>query len=366
MLTELNQINIIVWRENLSKNLNKKVLFWGLLLSIFLVISIILGVSFGSTNISPKIVYEFLGHKLFGIELRSEIPKSVGTIIWEIRFPRTILAGITGASLALCGVLMQCITRNSVSDPYILGISSGASTGAVSVIVFSGSLAGMLGIAGGAFIGSIICGVLVFMIGTRFGKTSSTTRLVLSGLALSTIFSAITNLLIYSAENSNQAKAAIFWIMGSLGGAKWNVILFPSIVLLLVLIISLILSKSLDLLLFGDDSAIMLGMNVKLVKSIILLISILLISVIVSLTGAIGFIGLVIPHIVRSITGTNHKKLIILSILLGAIFLILSDLIARVLFSPREIPIGIITALIGGPFFLWLIAKNDYSFGGKK
>ena len=261
---------------------------------------------------------------------------------------------------------MQCITRNSISDPYILGISSGASAGAVSVIVFGGSLAGMLGVAGGAFIGAIVCGILVFIIGTQFGKTSSTTRLVLSGLALSTIFSAITNLLIYSAENSNQAKSAMFWIMGSLGGAKWKVIWFPLIVLLIVFIISLILSKSLDLLLFGNDSAIMLGMNVKLVKSIILFISILLISVVVSLTGAIGFIGLVVPHIVRNITGTNHKRLIILSVLLGSVFLIVSDLIARVVFSPREIPIGIITALIGGPFFLWLIAKNNYSFGGKK
>ena len=350
----------------MGAKIKKNFFFWVILLIILLVISIILGIAFGSTNISPKVVYEFLISKFTGTDIQTEIPKSVGTIIWEIRLPRTLLAGITGGALALCGVLMQCITRNSISDPYILGISSGASAGAVSVIVFGGSLAGMLGVAGGAFIGAIVCGILVFIIGTQFGKTSSTTRLVLSGLALSTIFSAITNLLIYSAENSNQAKSAMFWIMGSLGGAKWKVIWFPLIVLLIVFIISLILSKSLDLLLFGNDSAIMLGMNVKLVKSIILFISILLISVVVSLTGAIGFIGLVVPHIVRNITGTNHKRLIILSVLLGSVFLIVSDLIARVVFSLREIPIGIITALIGGPFFLWLIAKNNYSFGCKK
>ncbi|MGL5649432.1 MAG: FecCD family ABC transporter permease, partial [Clostridium sp.] len=210
------------------------------------------------------------------------------------------------------------------------------------------------------------CGVLVFIIGTSCGKVSSTTRLILSGMALSTIFSALTNLLIYSAENSNQAKSAMFWIMGSLGGAKWGVLGFPLVTLLVVLVISLCLSKSLDLLLFGDDSAIMLGMNVKLIKSVVIVLATLLISVIVSLTGAIGFIGLIIPHIIRNITGSNHRRLIILSVLLGAVFLIISDILARVIFTPREVPIGIITALIGGPVFLWLIGRKDYSFGGKK
>ncbi|MDK0709575.1 iron ABC transporter permease [Clostridium perfringens] len=346
--------------------LNKNFVFWLILFVITLVIAMVLGVAFGSTKLSPEVVFKYLLYRFSeGRIFNTDVPKSVSTIIWEIRFPRTILAAITGGALALCGVLMQCITRNSVADPYILGISSGASAGAVSVIVLKISILGAIGIAGGAFIGAIICGILVFIIGTQFGRTSSTTRLVLSGLALSTIFSAITNLLIYSAENSNQAKSAMFWIMGSLGGAKWEVLLFPFIILVIVLIVSIILSKSLDLLLFGSDSAIMLGMNLKKVKSIVIIMSTLLISVIVSLTGAIGFIGLVIPHIVRNITGSNHKRLIILSVVLGAVFLVVSDTLARVLFAPREIPIGIITAIIGGPFFLWLISKNDYAFGGK-
>ncbi|MGL5647305.1 MAG: FecCD family ABC transporter permease, partial [Clostridium sp.] len=182
--------------------MNKKrnlFLVWSIILMVLLIISIILGIAFGSTKIEPSVVWNVLIGKLSGTDL-GEVSKATESIIWQIRLPRTILAGITGASLALCGILMQCITKNSIADPYILGISSGASTGAVSVIVFGGSFLGSIGIAGGAFIGAITCGVLVFIIGTSCGKVSSTTRLILSGMALSTIFSALTNLLIYSAE----------------------------------------------------------------------------------------------------------------------------------------------------------------------
>ena len=286
-------------------------------------------------------------------------------IIWEIRLPRVLLGAICGAGLALCGVLMQCVTKNPIAEPYILGISSGASCGAVAIIVLGGmSSLGITSITGGAFIGSIISGVLVFVIGTQMGRITSTTRLVLSGMAISTIFSALTNLLIYSAKNSNQAKNALFWTIGSLGGAKWDILLIPFIALVFVIIVSFIMSKSLDILLLGDDSAVILGINVKLVKSVILILATLLTSTLVAITGAIGFIGLVVPHVCRTIAGSDHKKLIILSSLVGSIFLILSDVVARGIFPPIEIPIGIITSLVGGPFFLYLISNKNYSFGG--
>ncbi len=286
-------------------------------------------------------------------------------IIWEIRLPRVLLGAICGAGLALCGVLMQCVTKNPIAEPYILGISSGASCGAVAIIILGGmSSIGITSITGGAFIGSIISGVLVFVIGTQMGRITSTTRLVLSGMAISTIFSALTNLLIYSAKNSNQAKNALFWTIGSLGGAKWDILLIPFIALVFVIIVSFIMSKSLDILLLGDDSAVILGINVKLVKSVILILATLLTSTLVAITGAIGFIGLVVPHVCRTIAGSDHKKLIILSSLVGSIFLILSDVVARGIFPPIEIPIGIITSLVGGPFFLYLISNKNYSFGG--
>lgn len=357
----------------MKKSLNSKgkgFFFWVMTLSILLVLIIVTAIAIGSTYIEPKEVYKVLLSKL----TNGAIFSNVGTlmtesIIWEIRFPRVLLGAVCGAGLAVCGVLMQCVTKNPIAEPYILGISSGASCGAVFVIVLGGMssipLIGISAIGSGAFLGSLLSGILVFAIGTQMGQTTSTTRLVLSGMAISTIFSAVTNLLIYSAKNSNQAKSALFWTVGSLGGAKWDVLLFPSIILGIVIVISIIMSKSLDILLLGDDSALVLGINIKLIKFTILILATLLISSLVSITGAIGFIGLIVPHICRTLVGSDHKKLLILSALIGAIFLIVSDIIARSLFPPIEIPIGIITSLVGGPFFLYLISKKNYSFGGK-
>ncbi|MDR5587136.1 MULTISPECIES: iron ABC transporter permease [Clostridium] len=353
-----------------KKSLSKKkgFLFWVIALTAILAGAAVGAIAIGSTYIEPGEVYKVLLSKLTNGIVYSDIGTIMTqNIIWEIRFPRVLLGAICGAGLAICGVLMQCVTKNPIAEPYILGISSGASCGAVFVIVLGGmSLLGINSIRAGAFLGSLISGMLVFAIGTQMGKATSTTRLVLSGMAISTIFSALTNLIIYSAENSNQAKSALFWTVGSLGGAKWDVLLFPFIILVVVMIIALMISKSLDILLLGDDSAIILGINIKLIKSIILILATLLTSSLVSITGAIGFIGLVVPHICRTIVGSDHKKLIILSSLIGAIFLITVDIIARGLFPPIEIPIGIITSLVGGPFFLYLISKKNYSFGGKE
>ena len=322
-------------QETRSLSYKRGFSFWTIFLTIVLIATIIGAIAIGSTYIEPGVVYKVL------------------------------IGAIRGAGLALCGVLMQCVTKNPIAEPYILGISSGASCGAVAIIVLGGmSSLGITSITGGAFIGSIVSGVLVFAIGTQMGRITSTTRLVLSGMAISTIFSALTNLLIYSAKNSNQAKNALFWTIGSLGGAKWEVLLIPFIALVIVIIVSFIMSKSLDILLLGDDSAVILGINVKLVKSVILILATLLTSTLVAITGAIGFIGLVVPHVCRTIAGSDHKKLIILSSLVGSIFLILSDVVARWIFPPIEIPIGIITSLVGGPFFLYLISNKNYSFGG--
>lgn len=337
-------------------------------LLILLAATMVAAIAKGSTYISPSEVYKVLFCKLSSGALFSDAGSIMTqNIIWEIRLPRVLLGAVCGAGLALCGILMQCITKNPIADPYILGISSGASCGAVAVIVL-GSMAsiGITGIAAGAFAGSLLSGILVFAIGTQMGRVPSTTRLVLSGMAISTIFSALTNLLIYSAKNSNQAKSALFWTIGSLGGAKWNVLVFPSVMLAAVLVLSISMSKALDVLVLGDDSAVILGINIRLVKAVILIAATLLTSAIVSVTGAIGFIGLVVPHICRSFVGSDHKKLMIVSPIVGAIFLILCDVLARGLFPPIEIPIGVITSLAGGPFFLYLMYRKNYSFGGNE
>ena len=347
---------------------NKSFFLLYIILTIILVFTILGAVAIGSTYIEPSEGYRVIINKLSnGFFLNDGITTMTESIIWEIRLPRVILAAVCGAGLALCGVLMQCITKNPIAEPYILGISSGASFGAVAVIVLGGiQQIGITKITTGAFIGSLLSGIIVFVIGTQMGRTTSTTRLVLSGMAISTIFQGFTNLLIYSAENSNQAKNALFWTIGSLGGAKWEVLALPFIMLFIVLSVAFFMSKSLDILLLGDDSAVILGINVKLSKVVILILATLLTSTLVAITGAIGFIGLIVPHICRTIAGSDHRKLIILSSLIGAIFLIISDVFARALFPPVEIPIGIITSLVGGPFFLYLISKKNYSFGGKE
>ena len=353
---------------SLNKAKTISFLVWTTALIVILVGIIIGAIAIGSTYIEPKEVYQVLLGKLTnGILYQDAGSVMTQNIVWEIRFPRVLLGAICGAGLAICGVLMQCITKNPIAEPYVLGISSGASCGAVAVIVLGGmSEIGINSITTGAFAGSLLSGILVFSIGTQMGRTISTTRLVLSGMAISTIFSALTNLLIYSADNANQAKSALFWTIGSLGGAKWQVLFFPFVIFVIVILVAGMMSKSLDILLVGDDSAIILGMNVKRIKGIILVLATLLTSALVAVTGAIGFIGLVVPHICRTLVGSDHKKLIILSSLLGAIFLIASDVIARGLFPPIEIPIGIITSLVGGPFFLYLISKKNYSFGGRE
>ena len=337
-----------------------------LFLIFLLLLSIGIGVAFGSSYIDILDVYKFLGNKISGKEIfEADWKKTVEIIIWKVRVPRVLLSGICGAGLALCGVLMQCITKNPIADPYILGISSGASAGAVFVIVFGGTF---ISITLGAFLGAIICGVTVFAVGTQFGRSCSTIRLILTGLAASTIFSSMTNIFIYSADNANQVKSAVFWTMGSLGRAKWgkSELLIPFIVLLIVFFISYFMSKSLDILILGDSSAKILGMDITFMKVSIILLTTFLISVQVAITGAIGFIGLIVPHICRAFCGNGHKKLLIVSIFVGAIFLIWCDIGARVLFPPKEIPIGIITSIIGGPFFLLMINKNKFSFGGEK
>lgn len=351
---------------SLNKNKTSCFLFWAIALTIILAGIMIGAIAIGSTYIEPKEVYQVVLSKLTnGILYSNAGSVMTQNIIWEIRLPRVLLGAICGAGLALCGVLMQCMTKNPTAEPYLLGISSGASCGAVGVIVLGGmSAIGINSITSGAFLGSLLSGILVFSIGTNMGRATSTTRLVLSGVAISTIFSALTNLLIYSAENANQAKSALFWTIGSLGGAKWQVLFFPFVILVVVMVMTWMMSKSLDILLVGDDSAIILGLNVRRIKMMILVLTTLLTSSLVAITGAIGFIGLVVPHICRSLVGSDHKKLTILSTLVGAIFLIVSDVIARGLFPPLEIPIGIITALIGGPFFLYLISKKRYVFGG--
>jgi iron complex transport system permease protein len=291
--------------------------------------------------------------------------ESAVTILLGIRIPRILTAFIVGAGLTLCGILMQALTKNPLADPYVLGISHGASAGAVSVIMYGYlKFLGGYGTMAGAFFGAVISIVLALRIAAIRNKVTAT-QLVLAGIAVSALFGAITNFMIYHTKTgSDKVKTATYWMMGSLSGASWEKLKYATIAFVICLIFILFLSKGLDVLLLGDDVAVTVGVNTERLKMGIIILATLLTGVIVSISGTIGFVGLTIPHITRSIVGTKHKRLIPASVLVGGTFLVAADIISRVAVAPEELPIGVVSAFFGAPFFLYLIRKSHGTFGG--
>lgn len=338
-----------------------------LIVIIFLaIITSLLCLGYGSVNIPSNISLKVVANKITGTDIFPVIwKKSTANIVWNIRAPRVILAFVTGASLSIVGLIMQTITKNNLAEPYILGISSGASTGAVAVIVLSNTYTflKLITIEQGAFIGAFISIVIVFFINSKqfFNKNS----LILTGVGVSAFFMACTNVIIYSSKNNSQLVTAMFWMTGSLSSASWENIAYPAIVLVVMLLALLLYSYELDILLMGEINARTLGVNIKWIKLFLILLSTLLVSLVVSVTGIIGFIGLVVPHIARKLVGYKHRNVTLFSTFIGGIFLVISDTVARSYFSPEEMPIGVITAFCGTPLFLWIIRK-DYMMEGKK
>ena len=270
------------------------------------------------------------------------------------------MAFIVGAGLSLCGVLMQALTKNPLADPYVLGISSGASAGAVSVIILGWfSFLGGYAVIFGATLGAAAAICLSLSIASLKGRITST-QLVLAGIATSALFSATTNLIVYGFNNgSDKTKMALYWMVGSLSGATWSRVKYVFIVAAVTMILIILVSRDLDVLLLGDDVAETLGADTRRIKLLIILASTVLTGVVVSVSGVIGFVGLVVPHIMRGFVGSVHKRLIPVSILGGGLFAMIADLISRVIIAPEELPIGVIAAFFGAPFFLYLIRKGS-------
>jgi len=290
--------------------------------------------------------------------------KAEETIIWNIRMPRVLLGMIVGAGLALVGTMMQALVRNPLADPYILGVSSGASVGATLVILLGAfALFGTYALSLAAFLCSLLASLLVFLL-AQVGGRISTVRLLLAGVSVSMILSAVTSFLVISAPREEGIRDVLFWMMGSLAGARWRDLPIPLVITVIVLIAIWSQYRTMNLLLMGEEAATTLGVNVQLFRKGLLVVTALLTGVLVAISGAIGFIGLMIPHIVRLLVGSDHKWVIPLSALVGACFLVLADIAARLVIAPEELPIGIVTALCGGPFFIWLLRKSAYSFGG--
>lgn len=333
-----------------------------------LVVSVILGIGLGPVSIRFSDVYRVMFHRLSGIFTGQTAPlesirESTQNIVWFLRAPRVLLGALIGAALTLSGVGMQAFTKNPLAEPYVLGISSGASLGAVLAMLLGVSVPvlGKLSVSMGAFAGALVSILLVYLLAKSRGSVAPI-RLILVGVAVSAMFQAFTNYIVYTAPDDAAVREATFWMLGGLGSAEWE-----DLPLLLCLVppaflLMLALSKSLNAMMMGDSSAITLGVNLNVVRNLLIVITALLTASSVAVSGCIGFVGLVIPHLVRSVVGPDHRKLIPISMLTGAIFLIWVDVGARMIKPPAELPIGILTAFLGAPLFLWMIRVRRYEF----
>lgn len=340
----------------------RKGFFFILLITVILIgAALCVSVSMGAVDVSTPDIIKIIINKMAHREIFSpDWESKTENIIWNIRFPRVLMAFIVGAGLSLCGVLMQALTKNPMADPYVLGISSGASSGAVCVIILGWfSFMGGYSVIFGATIGAALSISLSMRIATVRGRITST-QLVLAGIATSALFTAVTNLIVYGYHTgSDKTKTALYWMVGSLSGATWSKVRYVAIVFVLTVAVILLFSKSLDVLLLGDDVAETLGVDTKKIKLVIIAASTVLTGVVVSVSGVIGFVGLVVPHIVRNLIGSKHGRLIPMSILAGGLFTMIADLISRVVIDPEELPIGVVSAFFGAPFFLYLIRRNS-------
>jgi iron complex transport system permease protein len=319
-----------------------------------LLLSITLGISIGPVQIPFGDVWTIAAFKIGLIE-EGSWTNAHENIVWLIRFPRVLMAVFVGAGLAAVGVAMQAVVRNPLADPYILGVSSGASVGAVTVLGLGWfAFAGVYAISMGAFLGALLTFVIVFLLAQSGGRLSPG-RLILSGVACSYVFSGITSLITLTSDDRELARSVLAWLLGSLASTDWTDLTLPAAVLLIGSVHLLLQARALNALLVGEESAATLGVNVNGFRRRLFLVMSLLTGVMVAVSGAIGFVGLMIPHMVRMVVGTDHRRVLPVSILAGSIFLIWVDVVARVAFDPVELPVGVITSLLGGPFFIWLM-----------
>lgn len=334
-------------------------------LMVVLVASIVFAVAMGSMDISADDIFRVILYKLFGIGDGAIYGKgAMPDVVWFIRLPRLILAVAVGAGLSVCGTVMQAIVKNPLADPYILGVSSGASLGATLAIMLGvgsflgGSFVGVMG-----FMGAFTVSIMV-MILSNIGGRSNSVKLLLSGMALSSVCSAFSSFIIYFSNDKEGIKNITYWLMGSLAGANWQgiAVVFP-----FVIICSLFLwtqYRTLNLMLLGDEASITMGTDLNKYRHLYLLVCSLMIGFIVYTSGTIGFVGLIVPHIVRSIFGTNHKRLLPISAILGSILMVWADVLCRIIIPNTEIPIGILISMIGAPCFVYMMIRKSYGFGG--
>lgn len=334
-----------------------------LTLTMLIIGSVVVSVTLGS----EKIALQDVTTVLHGRTLGTPDPDSVwDTIVWEMRLPRALLAVMAGAGLAIAGAGMQTLVRNPLADPYLLGISAGASVGATAVIVWGAlSQYGVYALSVGALIGALSSALIVYLVATAQGGLTPV-RLVLTGVVLSSAFSAIASLMVFLSDDNRSANSVMFWMLGSVAGATWDKLLIPLLVLSIVAVLMVALHGWMDALAAGAETATALGINVQAMRTGLFVALGILIGVLVAVSGGIGFVGLIIPHAARLVVGATHRMMLPIAALGGGLFLLWVDVIARVIARPQELPLGVVTGVIGAPIFLWLMGRRQYSFGGRQ
>ncbi|MEY9950288.1 FecCD family ABC transporter permease [Kitasatospora sp. GAS1066B] len=325
-------------------------------LALALLAALTVAISLGAVDIPVGEVWTVVGRRLAG---DTPQPGTRDLIVWQLRAPRALLAAVVGAGLGLVGTAVQALVRNPLADPYLLGISSGASLGAVAMIVLGagvGSAAGF-GVSTAAFAGALASWALVWTLARRGGGFAPM-RLVLAGVGIGQFISGFTSFLVLQVGDDQQTRGVLFWLMGSLSGATWSQLPVPTAAVALGLLVIQARARSLNALLMGDETAAGLGVDVTRLRRELFAVTSLLTGVLVAVSGAIGFVGLLVPHVCRLLVGGDHRRLLPLSALAGAVLLVAVDTIARTALSTQEVPIGVVTALIGAPVLLYLLDRR--------
>jgi iron complex transport system permease protein len=331
------------------------------LLALALVATVVSALAVGSEFVSLEEAWRVL---VAGAGVGGPADPTVERIVWSLRMPRVLLALVTGGGLAMVGVAMQTPVRNPLAEPYILGISGGASAGAA--LFYLGFLPPLLSRAlsmpVAAFVGGLLAISLVYFVARKHGSVSIT-RLLLAGVAVSALMASITAFVTFASPDPQRLRAVLFWLLGSFAGTRWEMLMLPSVVTFGGLILLMLLQRPLDALLTGEEAAFNLGVPVEWLKKTLIVVAALVTGVLVSAVGVIGFVGLIVPHAVRFVVGVNHGRLLPVSFAVGAIFMVWADLAARALFPSLELPVGVVTAICGVPFFLVLLRRHEVVVG---
>jgi iron complex transport system permease protein len=326
--------------------------------TVLLLITMTAGVGIGSVALSPGAVWQVIAGHLSGHAENTV----AGTIVWQIRLPRVLLAAVVGAALTTAGTVVQVMVRNALADPFLLGVSSGASVGATAVLLLGAFASlGVWAISVGSVLGAVVAMATVFLV-SRSGRQLAPTQLILCGVVLSAMFESVTSYLIFRG-NPQATQSVLFWLMGSFGLASWNQLPIPVIALAAVMVYLLGQGRALNALAMGAEPAASLGVDVARLRRNLFVATSLLAGVAVAVSGVIGFVGLVVPHIVRLMVGSDHRRVLPVGVVFGAWFMVVGDLLARTIVAPQEMPIGVITAFIGAPTLIVLIRRRPYVYG---